>query len=113
MYKDLILLITNICVQGANFSNVTRKELAAISNMKANRTFFFKEADKGSGLIVWDREDYIKESQGQSGDSDVYSKLDSDPSEQLHQIITDAVDIVRDRDIDENRWNISRLIIRG
>ena len=49
----------NICVQGNNYSNVTREELAAINNLKADRTIVIKEADKGSGVVVWDREDYI------------------------------------------------------
>ena len=91
--------LMNICVQGNNYSNVTREELAAINNLKADRTIVIKE---GSGVVVWDREDYIQEAEGQLGDSEVYCKLDSDPSGQLHQIITYALDIVRDRgDIDE------------
>ena len=94
--------LMNICVQGNNYSNVTREELAAINNLKADRTIVIKEADKGSGVVVWDREDYIQEAEGQLGDSEVYCKLDSDPSGQLHQIITYALDIIRDRgDIDE------------
>ena len=80
--------LMNICVQGNNYSNVTREELAAINNLKADRTIVIKEADKGSGVVVWDREDYIQEAEGQLGDSEVYSELDSDPSGQLHQIIT-------------------------
>ena len=92
----------NICVQGNNYSNVTKEELAAINNLKADRTIVIKEADKGSGVVVWDREDYIQGAEGQLGDSEVYSKLDGDPSGQLHQIIADALDIIRDRgDIDE------------
>ena len=100
--------LMNICVQGNNYSNVTREELAAINNLKADRTIVIKETDKGSGVVVRDREDYIQEAEGQLGDSEVYSKLDSDPSGQLHQIITYALDMIRDRgDIDEKTFGIS------
>ena len=96
--------IMNICVQGNDYSYVTREELAAINNLKADRRIVIKEADKGSGVVVWDREDCIQEAEGQFGDSEVHSKLDSDPLGQLHQTIADASDIIRDRgDIDEKR----------
>ena len=61
-----------------------------------------KEADKGSGVVVWDREDYIKEAQSQLGDTAVYAELDNDPSEYLQQVIDNAIENIRERgDIDE------------
>ena len=81
----------SISAQGNNYSNVGREESKAINSIRSDRTIVVKEADKGSGVVVWDREDYITEAESQLGDSEVYSRLDNDPSERLHQIISDTL----------------------
>ena len=43
--------LMNICAQGNNYSNVSREELVAINNLKADRTLVIKEAAKGSGEL--------------------------------------------------------------
>ena len=53
-------------------------------------------------MVVWDKEDYILEAIYQLGDSNVYLKLDSIPSEHLQKVIDDAISIIRERaDMDE------------
>ena len=37
-----------------------------------------KSADKGSAVVVWDREDYIKEEEKQLGDEQVYGEVSND-----------------------------------
>ena len=37
-----------------------------------------KEADKGSPVVVWYRKDYLRESNSQISDNDVYRKLKGD-----------------------------------
>ena len=73
-----------------------------INSLKSDRTIVVKEADKGSGVVVWDRNDYIMEAESQLSESEVYSKLDNDPSERLHQIISDTLKTISDRgDLDQ------------
>ena len=92
----------SISAQGNNYRNISREESEAINSLRSDRTIVVKEADKGSGVVVWDREDYIMEAESQLGDSEVYSKLDNDPSERLHQIISDTLKTINDRgDFDE------------
>ena len=38
-----------------------------------------KKAEKGSGVVVWDREDYLKEAEKQLGDKEIYEELSLDP----------------------------------
>ena len=58
---------------------------------------------KGLGVVVWDIEDYIREAQGQLGDSEVYRKLDDDPSDRLQQIISETLGAIKERgDIDDS-----------
>ena len=39
-----------------------------------------KGTDKGSEVVVWDREDYLKEAYRQLDDKEVYEQVQSDPS---------------------------------
>ena len=72
--------LMEISPEGCNYSNLTREERVALNNLKSDRTIIIKEADKGSGVVVWDREDYISEAENQLRDPGVYQKLDNDPS---------------------------------
>ena len=54
------------------FNNLTSKERKALYDLKNDKNIIIiKGADKGSTVVVWDREDYIKEAEKQLGDSDV------------------------------------------
>ena len=37
-----------------------------------------KGADKGSAIVVWDREDCIKKAENQLGDSNIYEEVPND-----------------------------------
>ena len=89
--------IMNISANGNNFSNISREERAALNGLESDCSIVIKEADKGSGVVVWDREDYIKEANSQLGDLTVYEKLDDDPSERLQTIISDTLETIKDR----------------
>ena len=47
--------------------------------MKNDKNIVIKGADKGSAVVVWDREDYIKEAEKQLGDSHAYEEVPDDP----------------------------------
>ena len=59
--------IMKISANGQNFRNISREEYLASKNLKSDQSIVIKEADKGSGVVVWDRGDYIREAQGQLG----------------------------------------------
>ena len=50
-----------ISANGQNFRNISREEYLASKNLKSDQSIVIKEADKGSGVVVWDRGDYIRE----------------------------------------------------
>ena len=94
--------IMKLSAVGKNLSNLTREEISALNGLKSDRTIVIKEADKGSGVVVWDREDYIREAEDQLGDPDVYLPLDNDPSDILHNVINQAMGRIRQRgDVDD------------
>ena len=49
-------------------NNLTREERTALYNLKNNKNIVIKSADKGSAVVVWDRDDYIKEAEKQFGE---------------------------------------------
>ena len=46
---------------GKNFSNLSASELAALQDLRCDRNIVIEGADKGSAVVVWDREDYLEE----------------------------------------------------
>ena len=64
--------------------------------MKNDKNIVIKGADKGSAIVVWDREDYIKEAEKQLGDSDVYEEVPDDP-EPLVSTIHKTIEKIRKR----------------
>lgn len=55
--------------------NLTREERNAIKSLRNDTSIIIKEADKGSGIVIWDREDYLKEAESQLGHDSVYERL--------------------------------------
>ena len=73
------------------YSNVTKEERQAIDSLRNDPTIIIKEADKGSGIVIWDREDYLKEAQKQLGETEVYEKLVGDAVSPLIKVVKDCL----------------------
>ena len=78
------------------YNNLTSKERQALYDLKNDKNIVIKGADKGSAVVVWDREDYIKEAEKQLGDSDVYEEVPDDP-EPLISTIHRTIEKIRKR----------------
>ena len=70
-----------------SYSNLTKEERLAIKSLRDDTSIIIKEADKGSGVVVWDRKDYLKEAEKQLGDKETYEELSSDPVSLLMSIV--------------------------
>ena len=78
------------------YNNLTSKEWQALHDLKNDKNIVKKGADKGSAVVVWDREDHIKETEKQLGDSDVYEEVLDDP-ELLISTIHRTIEKIRKR----------------
>ena len=65
------------------FNNLTNRERKALYQLKS---IVIKSADKGSAVVVWDREDYIKEAEKQLGDEEVYEEVSNNAAPLLRTI---------------------------
>ena len=70
-----------------SYSNLTKEERLALSSLRDDTSIIIKEADKDSGVVVWDRKDYLKEAEKQFGDQETYQELLSDPVSPLISIV--------------------------
>ena len=61
--------ILNISAHGSKYSNLAPDEQEALRNLSRDDSIVIKGADKGSAVVVWDKEDYLKESENHLGDS--------------------------------------------
>ena len=43
------------------YNNLTREERKALYDLRNDTSIIIKEADKGSVVVIWDKEDYLKE----------------------------------------------------
>ena len=55
-----------------------------------------KGADKGSAVVEWDREDYIKEAENQLGDTNIYEDVPNN-AQPLMKIILNTLENIRKR----------------
>ena len=70
-------------VSHENFrTNLSKEERVAIRTVEQKRNVVIKDADKGSAIVVMDRERYINEALRHLSDDQCYSRLDSDPTQE-------------------------------
>ena len=51
---------SEIEIPSKRFTNLTKDEKNAMCSLKDDKSIIIKGADKGTAVIVWDREDYFK-----------------------------------------------------
>ena len=74
-----------------SYSNLTREERQAIKSLKEDPNIVIKSADKGSAVVVWDREDYLQEASNQLGDTSTYEEVFGDCVSPLIATIQDCL----------------------
>ena len=57
-----------------------------LSNLRDDPTIIIKDAEKGSEVVICDRENYLKEASKQIEDKNVYEEVQNDPSTLINTI---------------------------
>ena len=78
-------------------SNLTKEERLALNSLRDDTSIIIKKADKGSGVVIWDREDYLKEEEKQGGDKETYEEVSSDPVSPFISIMKGCLSGVKNR----------------
>ena len=59
-----------------NNSNLSKEERDVLHNLSRDDSIIIKPADKGSGIVIWDRSDYLLECRRQLSEQQVYEKIE-------------------------------------
>ncbi|XP_063290882.1 zinc finger protein 850-like [Pelobates fuscus] len=74
-------------------NNLDKPELAAITSLKANRNLIIKGADKGGGIVLLDKVDYLMEAEQMLGNRDYYEVLRFDPTSRFRSELRDLIEL--------------------
>ena len=86
--------------------NLTKEEYKAIKSLKNNRNIIIKPADKGSAVVILDREYYINEGQRQLNDTKFYEKTTSNHTgEVINRINLHIHNMLQRGEISQNTCN--------
>ena len=80
-----------------SYSNLTKGERNALYSLRDDTSIIIKETDKGSGVVIWDREDYLAEAKKQLDDKEVYQELRGDVESRLEKIVKKVIRKLRNR----------------
>ena len=88
------------------YSNLSESERKALKDLKSYDDIIIKQVDKGSGVVVMDRETYVNEAFRQLGDREVYRET---PTDFTHVLSRSWRWLMIDL---ENFWGIVTLTIK-
>ena len=77
--------ILKIDEAGQNYPNLTKAECEALQDLMYDKNIVIKPADKGSAIVIWDKQDYLKECELQLGNKSVYEEVKRDPLQGVTQ----------------------------
>ncbi len=78
---------------------MTRAEIQALKELAAGSEIVIKNADKGSGIVIEDRDKYIADGKEHLEDTNIYEKIDADPTVQLAKAINKFTNRMHDKGI--------------
>ena len=58
------------------YSNLSKEEWDGIRSLNDDRNIVLKRADKGSCVVIWDRNDYVQEAETQLSNQNVYKSVE-------------------------------------
>ena len=86
-------LLLAIDISSKRINNLTKEELNALYNLRDDPTIIIK----GAAVVVWDRDNYLKEAFKQLEDKDFYEEAQNDPSTLINTIMQ-ALEKIRIRE---------------
>ena len=69
--KDILSILSG---KATNY-NLSKEEYRTMRSLQNGRSVVIKPADKGSAVVVWDRNDYLKEAERQLSDEKTYEEI--------------------------------------
>ena len=90
--------IQNSKIEPTRNKNLSSDEFHSINTLFRNDDIVIKPADKGSGIVILNRDDYIKEGERQLDDTTFYKSMDYDLTPKHMRQVKEVVDQMLDND---------------
>ena len=90
--------------------NLSKSDRSALYNLQKREDIVIKPADKGSAVVVMDRDQYVSEAERQLNDSTFYKPLDHDPTPEFAKQVSDTVSEMHDQGLISEK-NMAYLIV--
>ncbi|XP_056411824.1 uncharacterized protein LOC130355563 isoform X2 [Hyla sarda] len=90
--REILRDLMDLLEENQTGRNLTREEQQAINDLKNNKDFLIKEADKGGNVVLWPLDKYICEALRQLNDRNYYQQLPSDPTDYFQRRFTHILD---------------------
>ena len=84
------------------YPNMSRLEHLSLKELATDTSLVIKSADKGSGIVVEDTDNYIKDGLEHLSDLTIYKKIDADPTAPLAEAINTYVSQMHKKGIIDN-----------
>ena len=97
--------LLDIEISSKRLNNLTKDERNAMYCLKDDKSIIIKGAEKGATVIVWDREDYLKEASKQLKDKEVYLNVLNDSSALVSTIFKSLEKIKKRGDLSQDTLN--------
>ena len=92
------------------YNNLTPEELGALFDLKNDKIIIIKGTDKGSAVVVWDRDHYIQEAEKHLDDKEIYENVSNDPQPLIDTIHRAVEKLGKRRDLSAD--NIKYFIVK-
>ena len=90
--------------------NLIKSDRSALYNLQKREDIVIKPADKGSAVVVMDRDHYVSKAERQLNDSTFYKPLDHDPTPEFAKQVSDTVREMLDQGLISEK-NMAYLIV--
>lgn len=77
--------------------NLSHREWEALKSLGTNTDLVINKADKGSGVVILDRSEYVAKGESHLTNTDIYKPLTTDPTPQLVKGINQYLDTLKAR----------------
>ena len=97
--------LIDIEIPSKRFNNLTKDKRNAMYSLKDDKSIIIKGVNKGAAVIVWDREDYIKEESKKLEDKEVYMEVPNDSSAPVSTIFKSLEKITKRGELPQDTLN--------
>ena len=70
--------------------NLSKNKWRTLKMLIEENSIIIKPADKGSCVVVWDRDDYLAEGYSQLSDNNVYTKIESSSEKFVSSLLKES-----------------------